>query len=253
MQTDWRNSHWFATLCATYLGLIAIASVLVSFLASPRFWCVPCSVLLLLSIYLWRKPFDGASASFPITLTFTVALAIFISWHHVDRTIIFLGLFTIGIAMCTTILSATGISRKWLTTSAVLISLSFATDYFFTDQLRIVTLQAQYSVDGTTPWGDDAHRDSKGNAGVMVYTRVGGGYCYDTVFYSPLKQSLIVETPHTVTVQYNVFSDFGHERFYNIRSIDGVQFNDNTHNIIEADMEGGTSLDSGSGNPICPR
>lgn len=155
--------------------------------------------------------------------------------------------------MCIIILTATGISRKWFAASIVLVALSFAIDYFFTNQVRIVTLQAQYSLDGTTPWGDDARRDSRGDAGVMIYTKVGGGFCYDTVFYAPLKKSLVAENPHTVTVQYNVFSDFGHERSYNIRSINGLQFNDDKHTIIDADTEGGTSLNSGSDSASCPR
>lgn len=253
MQTDWRKSRWFATLCATYLCLIAISCVFISLFAAPSFWYVPCSILLILSIYLWRKPSEGASASFPITFTFAIALIVLESWHHANATIICAGLFAIGVAMCIIILTATGISRSWLAASVVLVALSFAVDYFFTNRVHIVTLQEQYSIDGTTPWGDDARRDSKGDAGVMVYTKVGGDYCYDTVFYDPLKKSLVAQNPHTVTVQYNVFSDFGHERSYNIRSINGLQFNDDKHTLIDADTEGGTSLNSGSNNPTCPR
>jgi hypothetical protein len=253
MQTDWRKSRWFATLCATYLCLIAIPCVFVSLFAAPSFWYVPCSILLILSIYLWRNPSEGASASFPIALTFTIALVILELLHHAHEIIIFIGLFALGVAMCIIILDATGISRRWLAASVGLVALSFAVDYFFTNQVHIVTLQAHYSIDGTTPWGDDARRDSKGDAGVMVYTKVGGGYCYDTVFYAPLKKSLVAEKPFTVTVQYNVFSDFGHERSYNIRSINGLQFNDDKHNLIDADSEGGTSLNSGSASPTCPR
>lgn len=155
--------------------------------------------------------------------------------------------------MCIIILRARGISRKWLTLSVTLVAGSFAVDRLFTNRVHLVTLQALYSTDGTTPWGDDARRDSHGDAGVMVYTKVDGGYCYDTVFYAPLKQRLLARNPHTVTVEYNVFFDFGHALSYNIRSIDNIRFNDNRHTLIDVEEEGGTSLDAGATNPKCPR
>jgi len=120
------------------------------------------------------------------------------------------------------------------------VALSFAIDRLFTNKVQIRTLQMSYSLDGSTPWADDTQRDAQGKPPVLVFVRTSDGYCYDAVFYQPLIDKLKSTHPDEVQVQYNLFSDFGKERSYNIRSVAGVMLNDENHEIVQHDGYGGT-------------
>lgn len=54
-----------------------------------------------------------------------------------------------------------------------------------------------------------------------------------------------------MTVEYNVFSDFGHERSYNVRSVDGVLLAEGRRVVKDAERFGGQILTDGSRPPEC--
>jgi hypothetical protein len=261
MSGTWQTSRWFVITCSIYLLLFSIVAWMAIALGAPSFWYFPCAALLFLSVFLWNNPPRGASSSLPPLLTFVVLLvsARIWDWRGQRWTAILMALaLLVALSMCISVIRATGLAAFWSTLSFVLIALSFATDRLFTDKVQIRTLQMNYSLDGKTPWADDTQRDAQGKPPVLVFVKRGEGYCYDAVFYEPLMAKLTASHANEVQVQYNVFSDFGKERSYNVRSIDGIMLNDENHETVQHDGYGGTTLvptdDSGKyAPPNCPR
>lgn len=261
MNTPWQTSRWFATICCVYLLLFSISAWMMIALGGPSFWYVPCAALLFLSTFLWLNPRRGASSSLPFLLAFVMLLISTRVWDSPGQrwTAFWMSLaLLLALSMCIAVISATRIAVFWCTLSFALIALSFATDRIFTNRVQIRTVQMSYSLDGKTPWSDNTQRDAQGRAPVLVFVRTGEGFCYDAVFYQPLMAKLTASRPNTVQVQYNVFIDFGKERSYNIRSIDGTMLNDENHEIVQQDGYGGTTLvPEGDGHeyvpPKCPR
>jgi hypothetical protein len=60
-----------------------------------------------------------------------------------------------------------------------------------------------------------------------------------------LRQRLASKEGHTITVQYNIFSDFGKERGYNVRSVDGLLLANGEHTVRDFERFGGQILGSG--------
>jgi len=105
----------------------------------------------------------------------------------------------------------------------------------------------KWSTNGSAPWGN-VERDEKGQTPVVIYRSVDGGYCYDAIFSPVLKGKLSDSTKSVVTVEYNVFSDFGRKRGYNIRSIDGLVFNEGSRPVLSGDGYGGYIMGGSSSN-----
>jgi hypothetical protein len=239
----WQTSRWFATICCIYLLLFSIAAWMMIALGGPSFWYAPCAALLFLSALLWLNPRRGASSSLPFLLAFVVPLISLRVWDWPGQrwTAVLSSLaLLLALGMCVAVVSVTRLAVRWFTLSFALIALSFATDRLFTNKVQIRTLQMSYSLDGRTPWADDTQRDAQGKPPVLVFVRTSDGYCYDAVFYQPLIDKLKSTHLDEVQVQYNLFSDFGKERSYNIRSVAGVMLNDENHEIVQHDGYGGT-------------
>jgi hypothetical protein len=102
-----------------------------------------------------------------------------------------------------------------------------------------------WSANGVAPWGD-VERNEKGETPILLYRNVDGGYCFDALFSSELKSQLRESNKSPVHVEYNVFSDFGHRRSYNIRSVDGLIFNEGLKPVRSGEGYGGYILGSKS-------
>jgi len=88
-----------------------------------------------------------------------------------------------------------------------------------------------------------------GSAPVVLYRRVGNGYCYDAFKSDELRQRLAPKESRTVAVEYNIFSDFGKERSCNARSVDGLLLSNREHTVRDFERFGGQIL----GNSGAPR
>jgi hypothetical protein len=89
-----------------------------------------------------------------------------------------------------------------------------------------------WSADGKVPWGPlDPNWSSE--IPVVVYRTINDYYCFDAIFSSELKAQLAASNKTLVTVEYDVFRfrAFGLKRPYDIRSVDGMVFNDGLRNI----------------------
>lgn len=144
-------------------------------------------------------------------------------------------------------------ARKVMPTviSCSLVLTAFAVDRLFTNKLAVHSHSMNWSANGVVPWGQ-AETDEKGEPPVVIYRKVDHGYCYDAIFSPELKAELIKANKPVITAEYNVFSDFGRERNYNIRSVDGLLFHEGDRLVRSADFSGGTVLE-GSGPADCQR
>ena len=98
------------------------------------------------------------------------------------------------------------------------------------------------ALNGRAPWGDVGPEWPDGSAPIVLYRRVGDSYCYDAFKSEELHQRLAPKDGHTVTVDYNIFSDFGKERSYNVRSVDGVLLANGENTLRDFERFGGQIL-----------
>jgi hypothetical protein len=206
----------------------------------------------------------GASFSLPLSLVFAIFVATLRTWSWPSDHGTAIGITTavlLAILLCLFIITKEGFFPKAAVVSLALVAIAFAVDRLFTHKLEIRTVSMQWTGDGTTPWGDATQLDPNGKPPVVIYVKVGGSYCYDAVFHEPLKDRLQQLGKKQITVQYNVFKDFGSERAYNIRSVEDVHLNDDHRSLVQDwGGYGGTILGSvrdgqtfKSESPNCPR
>jgi hypothetical protein len=129
-----------------------------------------------------------------------------------------------------------------------LVLAAFAVDRLFTDKVAVHSYSMRWSANGRAPWGDVQLSD-KGESPVVLYRMINQAYCYDALFSPDLKSKLVESNKPVVTVEYNVFSDFGRERSYNIRAVDGLVFNAGSRVVRSADGYGGYVGDGSGLNP----
>jgi hypothetical protein len=73
------------------------------------------------------------------------------------------------------------------------------------------------------------------------------GYCFDAIFSPELKTQLTATNRPVITVDYNLFKDFGRVRGYNVHSVDGMVFN-NGDRIVRS--EGSAAYGGRSGSVV---
>jgi len=126
-----------------------------------------------------------------------------------------------------------------------LVLTAFLIDRGFTNKLSIHSYSMNWSVNGIAPWGH-VETDEKGESPVVVYLNTNGGYCYDAIFSPELKARLSASNKPVVTVEYNIFSDFGHKRSYNIHAVDGLVFNVGGQPLRSGERYGGCIMNGSS-------
>jgi len=144
--------------------------------------------------------------------------------------------------------------RIWLplTISCSMVLISFGVDRLFTNKLTIHEYPMNWSTNGVTPWGQ-VETNAKGESPVVIYRSVEGGYCFDAIFSPELKTRLSQTNKPIVAVEYNVFRDFGRESGYNIRTVDGMAFNEGDRNVLSGEGYGGYIETDASRHTDCGR
>jgi hypothetical protein len=199
--------------------------VLMSLLGGPSLWYFVsfCALPILGIVWFWKPPVAAALSIGPLIAVAALLHSISGMWTF-SR--IWAGAVVAGLATAIVLVVAAlrGFSHWRL---PVVLSLSFvtgafATDRLFTNKVTVRTYQMYVAVNGHAPWGDVGPEWPDGSAPVVLYRRFGNSYCYDAFKSEELWQRLAPKDLRTVTVEYNIFSDFGKERSYNVRSVDGV-------------------------------
>jgi hypothetical protein len=225
-----------------FLTLMSISGV-------PSFWYVPCVCALIPLGFVWwfcRPSLASALSVGPLIAVATLVRYLSGMWLAICAA------FFIGAVIF--VLAGLRTGHGWklpLFISIAYLATAFCTDRLFTNKASIKTFQMGVAVDGKAPWGEVSPEWQDGAAPIVLYRRVGTSYCYTAFKSQELHDRLAQRRGNTVTVEYNVFSDFGRERSYNVRSVDGVVLTDGKHVIKDAEQFGGQMLTDGSPAPNC--
>ncbi len=138
-----------------------------------------------------------------------------------------------------------------LVVSLAFLGTAFCTDRFFTNKMTIKTFQMNVAVDGKAPWGDVGPEWSNGPVPLVLYRRIGTDYCYVAFESRELRDRLAAKDGRSVVVEYNIFRDFGRERSYNVRSVDGILLNTGERVVKDAERFSGQILGGGKTQANC--
>jgi hypothetical protein len=216
---------------------------LVGLLGAPSFWYVPCiDALIPLGFVWWLYPPSLAAALSVGPLIAVGALLRYLSgrWFAIAAVCLIAAVILVVIALHH--------GRAWklpLFISLAYLASAFGTDRLFTNRVKVKTFQMSIALDGNAPWGQVGPEWPDGTPPLVLYREVNGSYCYTAFKSKELRDRLARKHSDTVTVEYNVFRDFGHSRRYNVRSVDGVLLADGEHVVKEAErFSGGMLIDN---------
>jgi hypothetical protein len=249
------QSVWVRIVLAVFFSLSGALAMLLLLLGTPSFWYLPCAVLWTLSGFVWliRPSLAAGLSIFPVLGITVMAVQTLPNFRQTDTSYKLL-LLCVVIALVLVAVSFRKRAARRIIPAAVSFSLvlaAFLVDRGFTDKLAIHAYLMNWSANGVAPWGR-VETDEKGESPVVIYRSVNGGYCYDAIFSSELKARLTGSNKTAVTVEYNIFSDFGHARGYNVRSVDGLIFNVGYRPLHSGESYGGYIM-NGSGSGDCQR
>jgi hypothetical protein len=227
-------------VAGTLFTVGGICLTLALLLGTPSFWYFPCVCALIPLGFVWwfcQPPLAAALSVGPLVAA--AALLRFVSgtWFA-----ILAGCLIIAVAF---VLLALRDSRRWripLIISLAFLAAAFSTDRLFTSKVKVKTFQMRVALDGKVPWGKVGPEWDDGTPPLVLYRDVNGSYCYTAFRSQELHEHLAQKRSDTVTVEYNVFSDFGHTRSYNVRSVDGVLLADGEHVVKDAERFSGEML-----------
>jgi hypothetical protein len=215
--------------------------------AAPSLWyffCY-CALPLIGALWVWRPSLAAALSIGP--LISIVALLQYASGMWVSSrnwvAVVIAGL----LAAAVLVVAALREFHNWrvpLILSIAFVTCAFATDRLFTNKLTVRTYPMYVAINGHAPWGEVGPEWSDNSLPVVLYRRVGDNYCYDAFQSEELRQRLSTKDGRSVNVEYNIFSDFGKERSYNVRSVDGLLLNDGQHTVRDFERFGGQILGS---------
>jgi hypothetical protein len=215
-----------------------------SLISAPSFWYVPCFGSLVIIGLLWSwKPSLAASLSIGPLLAFA---ALFQYLSGLRLAIAAMSLILSALLVVAT-LDNFRMSRLPLLASLSLLVVSFATDRMFTNRITVRAYQMSVALDGNAPWGQVGAQWTDGSPPIVLYRPVGHSYCYDAFQSQELHDRLAGRHRDTVRVEYNISEDFGTERAYNVRSVDGLLLNDGKDVVRNFEWFGGQILRSESG------
>lgn len=237
------ESRWVRVALVLFFCLSGALAILLLLLGAPSFWYFPCAVLWTAFGFVWmiRPSLAAALSVFPVLAIAAMVVEYLPNFRQTDVLYRVLLLCVIVALALIAVLSFRRPAARNVMPAAISLSLvlvAFLLDRGFTNKLAIHTYSMDWSASGSAPWGN-VQTDEKGQPPVVIYRNVGGGYCYDAIFSPELRAKLTASDKTLVTVEYNVFSDFGHERGYNIRSVDGLVFNDGSHPLRSGESFGG--------------
>ncbi len=206
------------------------------------FFCY-CALPLVGIVWLW-KPSSAAALSIGFSL---VAMMQYVpgmwAFSRIWAALLIAGL----IAASVLVVGALRGFRNWqlpVVLSLAFATSAFATDRLFTNKTSIHCYQMNVAINGHAPWGDVGPQWSGNSLPIVLYRRLGDSYCYDAFQSEELRQRLSSKDGSTVEVEYNVSSDFGKERSYNVRSVDGLLLNEGQRTVRDFERFGGQILGS---------
>jgi hypothetical protein len=251
------RSVWARTVVGIFFCVSGAFVTSVLSIGAPSFWYFLCGVLWTLSglVWIFRPSIAPALSLVPVLALAVFALRIvmhILQEGAIDRLLCLAVFLMLGLIVICFQWGARQ-HRLALAISLGLVLIAFVVDRHWMHRISVVEYSMNWTVDGVTPWGR-VEVDETGQPPVVVFRRVNDGYCYDAIFSIELSQKLRASNKPTTSVQYNIFSDFGRQRSYNVRAIDGLIFNDGDR-VVRAAQEGygGYVETSSAAREVCGR
>jgi hypothetical protein len=236
-------------LAGTLFTIVGACLTAIVLLGSPSFWYFPCACALIPLGFVWWLCRPSLAAGLSVgPLIAAAALLRYLSGLS------FAILATCLIAAVIFVLGALRDGPGWklpLFISLAYLAAVFCTDRLFTNKISVKTFQMGIALDGKAPWGEVSREWKGATPPLVLYRRVGTSYCYTAFESQELRERLAQKHDGTVTVEYNFFSDFGRERSYNVRSVDGILLQNEQHIVRDAERFGGQILTDGIHAPNC--
>jgi len=237
------------TLAGTLFTIGGTCLTLLTLLGAPSFWYLPCICALIPLGFVWWLCRPSLAAGLSVGPLIAAALLLrYLS--GMPFAILMAGLISAVIFAIGALRNGHGWKLPLLISLAYL-AVVFCTDRLFTNKVSVKTFQMGVALDGKAPWGEVSREWKDATPALVLYRRVGTSYCYTAFESQELRERLAQKHDGTVTVEYNVFSDFGRERSYNVRSVDGVLLQNEQRMVKDAERFGGQVLTDGIHAPNC--
>jgi hypothetical protein len=227
-------------VAGTLFTVGGVCLTLASLLGAPSFWYIPCVCALIPLGFVWWFCQPSLAAALSVGPLFAAAALLrFLSgWSFA----ILAGCLIAAFAF---VLLALRDDRRWripLFISLAYLAVAFCADRLFTSKVKVKTFEMSIALDGKAPWGEVGAEWQDGTPPLVLYRQINGSYCYTAFKSQELRDRLAQKHHDTVTVEYNVFSDFGRTRSYNVRSVDGILLADGQHVVKDAERFSGEML-----------
>jgi len=233
-----------------------IYMVLMCLLGAPSFWYLIASGCLVLGGL--GGFFSTAFAGYfglPAIAMLSAAMLQLDVWHKDSLAF----LFSLGLAWVATLI-ALAVSRdsfkskglRYAVTSLAVLGAGFGVDRAFTNKIKVHTFEMSWAIGINDPLGTGPE-SVDGQTKVVVYRRDQGFTCYDSIYSNELAQYLERNHNPTVRVEYEVFYDFGKDRAYNVRSIDGLLITKEGHPVLQTKDGFGGTIGNGNVTGACNR
>jgi hypothetical protein len=142
--------------------------------------------------------------------------------------------------------------RNYLIASSIVLALGFGVDRAFTNKVKVHGFEMNWAVGSGDPMGTGP--DSKdGQMKVVIYRQDGTMTCYDAIYSNELADHLQRLQKRMVHVEYEVFYDFGEDRAYNVRSIEGLLITKEGHPLLRTADGFGGAIENGTSKGKCIR
>ncbi len=133
----------------------------------------------------------------------------------------------------------------------LIIVAGLVTSKVFMNRVSVRTFRMNIAPDGKVPWGEVGPEWENGPAPVVLFRQVGESYCYTALRSPELRDRAIQKSLKSVTVEYNVFRDFGRVRRYTLRTVDGEPFAIGERVIRDTEEFGAQVLIDKNNSPTC--
>ena len=218
------RNGFFSWAEAIYFFAAGLFLALAISLGGPSLWYFVCACMLMLAGIIWpARPGLAAGLSVVPVLGLALILRVCTGAFCVYYAAI---LFGAAIFICVEYRYKAARKLYPIVISSAVVLASIATDKLFTNVKKVVVVQMEWSDDGHAPWGSVGPPIEDGQPLVVLYRRVGGSYCYDSLYSSTVRDQLEGAHQKSIPVEYNTFRDFGSVRSTNIRSVNGLILND---------------------------
>lgn len=223
-------------------GVGGVCLILLAALGAPSFWYIPCFYCfpLLAGVWAWRPRIGAALSIGPL-----IGVAVLLHYLSGVWLAIILGGFLTALLCIAVAAKESGRIGIPLALSLGFLCASLLADRFFTNKVVVRSYQVNVSLDGSAPWGTVGPEWADAMKPTVLYRRVGDGYCYVAFKSKELRDRLANDHRTTVSMQINILKDFGIERGYNVRSVDGLLLADGPKVVNDAERFGGHILDQG--------